>query len=344
MSPTFEMLWDCQYCGTKKLLGKTHRHCPSCGGAQKPEWRYFPSDAEKVAVENHVFVGVDRVCPACKAPSSALATHCGGCGAPLDGAKAAATRRDQEGVSFAGETVADAKREAAQAKAGGQPPPPPRSRRGAWLGLGVGAAVVALVIGLVTWKKDVTVRVEGHSWRREVRIETLGPVAQDAWCDGMPGDAYSVRRSREVRSHRQIPDGEDCSTVRHDNGDGTFSERQKCQTRYRSEPVYGDRCHFTVDRWHYARSVVASGESLDDPPVWPRPGLVRTGSCLGCEREAGREARYVVHMGVANDAGKPRECDLDEGRWSRLKPGSRWVARMGVVTHSLDCSTLAEAD
>jgi len=31
---TYEMLWDCRYCGTKKLLGKTHRHCLECGGAK----------------------------------------------------------------------------------------------------------------------------------------------------------------------------------------------------------------------------------------------------------------------------------------------------------------------
>jgi hypothetical protein len=31
---TYEMLWDCRYCGTKKLLGKTHRQGPECGGEQ----------------------------------------------------------------------------------------------------------------------------------------------------------------------------------------------------------------------------------------------------------------------------------------------------------------------
>ena len=51
MARTYEMLWNCQFCGTKKLLAKTHKHCPNCGGAQDPRWRFFPSDAEKVAVE-----------------------------------------------------------------------------------------------------------------------------------------------------------------------------------------------------------------------------------------------------------------------------------------------------
>ena len=53
----YEMLWDCAYCATPKLLGKSHRHCPKCGAPQDPERRYFPADSEKVAVEDHVPVG-----------------------------------------------------------------------------------------------------------------------------------------------------------------------------------------------------------------------------------------------------------------------------------------------
>jgi len=55
------MLWDCEFCGTKKLLGKTHRFCPNCGAQQDPKARYFPSDEEKVAVKDHVYVGVDKI-------------------------------------------------------------------------------------------------------------------------------------------------------------------------------------------------------------------------------------------------------------------------------------------
>src|SRR5688572_28230933 len=40
----FQMLWDCRFCGTSKLLGLDHRHCPNCGAAQDPEWRYFPAN------------------------------------------------------------------------------------------------------------------------------------------------------------------------------------------------------------------------------------------------------------------------------------------------------------
>ena len=60
---SYEMLWDCPHCDTKKNLGVTHRHCPNCGAPQDASKRYFPSDV-----------------------SAALADVV--CGAPLDGMKA----------------------------------------------------------------------------------------------------------------------------------------------------------------------------------------------------------------------------------------------------------------
>ena len=85
---SYEMLWDCPHCDTKKNLGVTHRHCPNCGAPQDASKRYFPSDADKVAVANHQFTGADRVCSSCGTAQSAKAKNCGKCGAPLDGMKA----------------------------------------------------------------------------------------------------------------------------------------------------------------------------------------------------------------------------------------------------------------
>ena len=80
---TYEMFWDCGYCGSTELLGKTHRHCPACGAAQDAGARYFPPEDKKVAVEDHVYVGSDFVCANCSAPCSARAAHCGNCGAAI---------------------------------------------------------------------------------------------------------------------------------------------------------------------------------------------------------------------------------------------------------------------
>ena len=83
--PTYEMLWDCSSCGTKKLLGKSHRRCPNCGAAQDARKRYFPPPGEELPVEGHVFVGMDWNCGACQTPNSRAAEFCVNCGHPRQG-------------------------------------------------------------------------------------------------------------------------------------------------------------------------------------------------------------------------------------------------------------------
>jgi len=343
MAKTYEMLWDCQFCGTKKLLGKSHRFCPNCGAPQDASARYFPSDAEKVAVEDHVFCGADRICPSCQVASSATAKHCGSCGSALDAAKSVATRADQVGDTFAGETAKDAKAERAAAKAAAQSPsgaaskPVAKSKKGWFIGGGIVAALAALVF-VLTLTQETTVKVTGHSWSREIVVEKFGPVPDSAWCDQMPRDGYNVSRSREVRSHNKVPDGEVCHTRRHDNGDGTFSESEECKTKYRDEPVYSDKCHYTVDRWKPSRTASAKGSSLVPAPGWPAVNLVRTGTCIGCEREGPRSEDYAVALVDAK--GKSHSCSYPQARWEKLAVGSAFTADIGTVTGILSCDSL----
>ena len=102
---TYEMLWDCEYCGKPALLGKTHRYCPECGGAQNPEKRYFPPEDKKVAVEDHVYTGADLKCPACGTPGSAAVKFCGECAHPLEGAQEVKRIADQPADSSAQKTA-----------------------------------------------------------------------------------------------------------------------------------------------------------------------------------------------------------------------------------------------
>jgi len=326
---TYEMLWSCEFCGAKKLLGKTHRHCPECGAAQDPSRRYFPSEEEKVAVEDHVFVGADVHCPACQASMGAAAKHCAECGAPLDKAAAQVAR------------VADATAEKPK-----EPPPKRRSRKGLVIGLvfaGLGLLSI-LIIALALWTEEKQLTTIGHTWQREIRIEAFGPKTESEWCGSMPGDAYSVSRSREVRSHNSVKTGESCSTRRVDNGDGTFTEKQECTPEYRQEPVYDDKCNYTVDRWSYARSATASGRSLAEVPVWPQVVLRAAGTTIGSEREGQRVETYTVHFGDAADAAKTLTCDLAEASWRAVPVGTRWKADASVLTGLLDCTTLRPAD
>lgn len=338
---SYEMLWDCKFCGAKELLGLKHRHCPSCGAPQNAEERYFPSDADKVRSEDHEYVGADVKCVHCGEANSKNAKHCGGCGAPLEGVADVARRNDQvvgEGFAYGGQSASDARGELEEGRV--RRPPPKKSSTAKVL-LGVGCAsmllLVALVVVAVTWKKEAALVVSGHTWRRDVDVERFGPTPTSSWCDSVPFGARDLRRSREVRSHRQVPDGEDCHVRKVDRGNGTFVERNECSTRYRDEPVYDDRCYYTVDRWAVERTATASGTSTKDVR-WPDLGLLRAGTCIGCEREGTRKETYTVELTDSNAV--KQSCDFDANKWAAFQDGTRWKGGERVIGGGLDCSTL----
>jgi len=310
------MFWDCEYCGTKGLLAKTNRHCPSCGAVQDAERRYFPPDGQETQVHNHTFEGPDRVCSACTTPNGAKANNCRNCGNPLAGEKSVTLKS-------------------------ARPKPPPPKPTGLSLktkamlaGLGL---LVVFIIVTVLWKKSVHVEVTGHAWHRDVGIESYGPRAGSDWCGSMPSGAYKVSRSREVRSQKKIPDGETCTTEKYDRGDGTFEKKRVCHTKYKSEPVYDDKCHYTVDRWEQSRSVTAAGTSLTPAPYWPEVHLSRTGQCHGCEREGARSSAYEVLLHAeAHDY----RCNVGESVWPRYQIGDPLPLKVRVVTGGADCSSL----
>jgi hypothetical protein len=319
---TYEMLWNCPYCGTKKLLGLTHRHCPECGAEQDAKARYFPSDEDKVLVKDHAYTGADRHCPACKAPMGAKAKNCTSCGSPLDGAAGVGLKQDIPATPLA-------------------KPAAKKKGKGCLIAGIAGGAIVlvlAVVIALFAWKKPVGVTATGHAWTREITIEVFGAVDGSEWCDSMPQGAHDVSRSREVRSHNKIPDGEDCTTKRVDNGDGTYKEQRSCTAKYREEPVYDDKCRFKIDKWHEGRAVTASGRSLAEAPAWPPFALAKAGECVGCEREGKRVETYRVSF--ANQENKTSECEFDQARWASIPDGSQWQAQAAVLTGALDCASL----
>ena len=342
------MLWDCSSCGTRKLLGKSHRRCPHCGAAQDARKRYFPPPGEEVAVEGHVFVGIDWSCGACHTPNSRAAEFCVNCGTPREGNAAVATVADDLGGAAG----------AASAEAPPQVPIPFRfaaednevadTARASEKALGFRAnrrvaglsgLVLAFIATLFSWTKNVDVVIESHEWTREIDIERMAARSDSAWCDSMPGDAYDVSRSREERSQRQIADGEECSDSRVDNGDGTFSTNRSCSTTYRSEPVYDDRCRFTVDRWGTERTAKNAGKKLFPEPSWPAV-QVRGGNCLGCEREGSRREILAVVMRGRADRGKTWRCVIDDARWRALGDGEWRQIEVRVLTGGAVCDTL----
>lgn len=334
----YEMQWDCKFCGTKKLLGKTHRFCPNCGAQQDASWRYFPSDEEKVAVQDHVYVGADKVCSACQSLNAASAEFCGNCGAPLDRAKQAAQgaeREKAEGDTFGTEDVQERrKKETAGAQAAAAPKPTTNNRSF----LVIGLIVVALIAGAVfalTRTSNASAYVTNFRWERQISVESLRALPASGSCDSVPVDAYgNTRRYEQVGSER-VPDGETCRNVQVDQGDGTFREERRCETKYREEPVYGYVCYYTVNRWTSSRVSEAKGDRTSEP-AWPNPNL-RTGSCLGCERESGRTEEYFL---ILKTGDREFECPVPFDQWQSTGLEQGFTVEIGTVLQNVRCETL----
>ncbi len=336
----YEMLWDCKFCGTRKLLGKTHRFCPNCGAQQDATARYFPSDTEKVAVEDHVYVGADRICPACKSLSSAKAEFCGNCGKPLSGAAEAqqgASRTGSEDEQFGQSDKVYQKPKPSAAAAA-----PQKKSSGAkpLLILAVVVAVIGGGIFALTRSQTSSAYVTGFRWERSLNVERFEAVPGKGDCNAVPIGAYSVNQQYEQVGSRQVPDGERCERVQVDQGDGTFREEQRCTTTYRSEPVYGYVCYYLLNTWVFARTEKLEG-TKEQEPTWP--SLSSTGNCftLGCEREGGRNERYYLKLRYGD---RDFECPVEYGLWEETGLERSFTVEVGSVLRDVRCGTLKPSE
>ena len=305
----YEMLWDCSHCDTKKNLGVTHRHCPNCGAAQDATRRYFPPDAERVAVADHAFTGADRVCSSCGTAQSAKAKNCGKCGAPLDGA--------------------------AVRLVAAKPPARPKGRSWGWYIL-----AVVVLLSFATWwrcirKKTVTVDVISHRWTTAIVIEEYREVGEQQWRDQVPTGARAITCASKERSTRDVADGESCTRIKRDKGDGTFEEVDQCTPKTRKESVMADWCDFRIDRWTQVDTVERKGTGLTVAwPDAPAPALL-TGP--GARRAGSKTATYTLEL---SDGKQRQSCDVSEATWRKRADGEHVKAEARASSGELVCSTL----
>lgn len=349
----YEMLWDCQFCGAKRNLGLSHRFCANCGAPQNPDSRYYPSDEDKVAVHDHVFVGVDVSCPACNELNSAAAEFCGQCGSPLtEGARAKTMDAESAGAGEAFQSggsrdVVKEKFDAQMIAAGVQADPKKKrakSKLPIFAILGLVVVIIGGIIAAFNFNKDVTVVVTDHEWERSISIQEYDDFTQNSWRDSRPsGDNVTMVSGscrQEQRSTRRVADGQTCRDVRQDNGDGTFSQRQECTTNYREEPVYDDMCRWEGFRWEDDRTETTSGD-LRDTPYWEDVDLNCEGQTrVGCERESGRSESYeVLYDDTDSDANY--RCAFPQSDWENIPLESVWVGEArAFIPNSLLCETL----
>ncbi len=352
-SGTYQMLWDCKFCDTQKLLGVTHRHCPNCGAPQDPEYRYFPAEEDMIALEDHRYVGADKVCPACQEPNSAAATYCVSCGADLATGQVAETQgvRDLGTGRAASDTRQDVvkeKFEAEQARIRADEVARRTFlglRKRQWVIVGLVALVAVCVIGaalLIFYRQEASGTVTGLTWERIIQIEDFQPRVGAGWDETVPGDAYGRSCEERQRGTRKVEVGshEECRDV--DQGDGSF--RRECRTvkDYADEPVYDSWCIYTVDRWDYAREVTASGERDNPAPHWPQYTLASGTRRYGQERVGKKIERYDIV--IREDDGDEHTCTVDDiATWNQYRVGMS-VALQVTLLGAVDCDSLTIAD
>lgn len=333
----YEMLWDCSFCGTQRLLAVSHRHCPECGAPQDQTKRYFPKDDEKVAIADD-YAGTDRACPNCKHANGAKATFCAQCGAPLDEAAAVKKRSDQ--VVKAGQQFAADDAVKAEAELGDRPRPAPPAKKKSWTWLYVLIVLAAAIFAI--WfmcirKRAADLEVAEQRWERAIAVEEYKEVSEEAWRHELPSGAR-VRscRDKEYES-KQVPDGEDCNVRRVDQGDGTFVEKQECTPRYRREPVYREWCSYTVLRWERVDERVARGTG-DGERAWPETNLpAQVAAELGARREGARQERFVVDL---VEGKRTHTCAIDEAVWKQLPRGAAAYGEVRARSGEIVCSTV----
>ncbi|MCC7209732.1 MAG: zinc ribbon domain-containing protein [Anaerolineae bacterium] len=329
----YQMLWDCRFCGTKKLLGVEHRHCPNCGAAQDPQWRYFPSDEDKkeVADPDYVYAGVDRICPFCGQPNSRNANFCKECGGDLSGAQDAAVRAAIEKGSAADTGVAadvvlekhQAEMARIQGKTGQSAAMPKWLPIALILTLVVCVGLVAAFLFLRNSTYDVQVQVSDVSWERVVAIGQVTTLTGSGWRDSVPPGAYNQSCSPRQREY-QVPEQYECGTTRIDRGDGTFIEQPRYCTRMRTESRTDSWCSYSYDQIMHVRDARAGG-GPDQPLQWPNLSLGFR------ETEMNREQKLIVRFtGLGDKANQTYEYVVpneEESTWRQFRPGQTYSVK-----------------
>jgi hypothetical protein len=325
---TYQMLWDCRFCNTQKLLGVDHRHCPNCGAAQDVQWRYFPSEADKKVVDDpkYVYTGIDKLCPFCSQPNSAAAKYCKDCGGDLANAKHVAVKDSISTVL--GEDVAgkadDVVRQRFEKE---QLASKPQSRRTQI----ILAVLATLCIGLIgaflflsnsTYASTVT--VNDLKWERTISVETYSAVPGSDWRDSVPVGAYNTSCLPKDRPHDESYQ-EACGVERVDRGDGSFVEKQKMCTKSRTVYKPDTFCSYTVNLWIKANDLKTAG-GPNEPLSWANftPSVTNN---IGAQREARRQQNLIALF--TDKSGKQYEYALTEQNeeqiWRSFKIGQQYT-------------------
>lgn len=382
--------WDCGQCGTRKVRGRD-MNCPGCGVKRAENTKFYLAEGEPEVTDAKLIEkakkGADWYCEHCQSGNRADENHCSQCGATRGSSKSAPVREYALGNIPNGEV----KKPIAVASASSPAPTPvttpvpnepydclddstnpyddgngPDPR---WI-IGVIAALVIGIIAFVLWPRQITLKVTGFSWHREVSVSRYTTVVEENW--DVPSGGRVLSRRREIRSYvsvldhyetrtRQVSEEVQVGTESYvsgsrDLGNGFFedvySERPVYETRYhtetyeepvyRQDPVYDTKYRYEIDRWINVRVEKSTGNSQNEPaPFWPGFKLAGDGSArVGNERESGRTETYLVHFLSQGKKNEKYDLTVDRSTWDSYKNNGLYTAKVNLLGKLSDIKPL----
>lgn len=188
-----EMLWDCQSCHTRGILGR-HKQCTGCGAPRPQGTKFYKQENAQAITDSSLLqqaaAGPDWYCLHCSAANPGNKEKCSQCGAEKGTSPSHKVTDYPPGqMPTVGNLPLD------------DPQPQPRPRRRAsasspttsldssvyserpvplWAFGLLGLAIAGLILWLL-WPSKMTVRVSDMSWERSVTLEASSLVVGEGW-------------------------------------------------------------------------------------------------------------------------------------------------------------------
>ncbi len=229
MGRIIEGVWDCRYCGAKKVRGGL-RDCPQCGHPRDEGVTFYIDNPKNYVYDESKAAkarrGPDWTCSACNCFNSADDTVCIGCGTPRDSKskdyfqtqealheKLAKQMRDKEEQLEARvetyqreETDWQAYHPEYQRKPEPTYTPPKKSIN--WRNIVIPVLsvllVIAMIAGLVSClsPREVSGTVMDMEWERSIEVEEYKTVRETDW--SIPPGGREISRSEEIHHYDSV--------------------------------------------------------------------------------------------------------------------------------------------
>lgn len=357
MGRIIEGVWDCRYCGAKKVRGGL-RECPQCGHPRDEGITFYIDnpqnyvyDEEKAAKARR---GPDWACPACNCFNSADSTVCMGCGTPRD-SESKDYFQKQEALHAAEQRIYQREEQAWQAYHPEYTPPEREpettytplkpKKKISWRKILIPTISVllmlALIVGLVSCliPHEVSGTVMEMEWSRSVEIEEYKTVRESGW--SIPSGGRKISQSEEIHHYDQVLDHYETKTRTHteqvldhyeeyvsgyrDLGNGHFEEITSQRPVYRTETRTE-----TYQEPVYKQVPVYQTKYVYDIDKWVHKSYEKTSghdkapywsdyTCKSKEREGTRSETYSIT--VQDEKGKTKDYTLSFEQWNTLSNG-----------------------